>query len=41
MLTFFAIVSFLVFQLGQCVLFFYLMDARRHRRLLNNKLFSF
>lgn len=40
MLTFFAIVAFLVFQLGQCILFFYMMDARRHRSLLNRQLFS-
>ena len=41
MLVFFAIVAFLMFQLGHCVLCFYLMDAHRHRQLLNKGLLSF
>jgi len=39
MFSFFAVVAFLVFQLGQCFLFFYLM--KRHRQLLDKGLASF
>ncbi len=35
MLILFAIVAVLMFQLGQCLLFFYLMDEKRYRRLVN------
>lgn len=35
MLTFFAIVAFLVFQVGVCALSIYLSGRRRHKKLLN------
>lgn len=42
MITFFAIVAFLVFQITQCVLFFYLsMDMKRQRKVLNTGTLSF
>ena len=41
MLSFFAIVAFLVFQLGQSLICFYMMDARRHRQLLDRRLITF
>lgn len=34
MLIFFVVVSFLIFQIGHCLLCFYLMDARRHRKFI-------
>ena len=40
MLLLFAIVATLIFQLAICFLFFYLMDTRRYRRLINNGLRS-
>lgn len=40
MITFFAIVAFLVFQIGVCALSIYLIGARRHRKLIDKGLFS-
>ncbi len=39
MITFFAIVAFLLFQLGNCLLCLYLMDVRRHRKVMHWGLF--
>ena len=35
MLLLFAIVAFLIFQFSQCFLCFYLMDSKRHRKMIN------
>lgn len=40
MVTFFAIVLFLVFQVVVCCLSIYLVGPRRHRKLINKGLFS-
>lgn len=40
MLLLFAIVVVLIFELGSCILFFHLMDARSYRRLINKGLRS-
>jgi hypothetical protein len=39
MTTFFAIVGFLVFQVGLCTLSIYLSGTKRHRKLINRGLF--
>lgn len=38
--VFFAIVAFLVFQLGHCLLCLYLIGSQRHRRLVRGGLAS-